>query len=55
MLWHLFLRFKSRKFVQKIKKAADDYGKISSGYSKSKEEGYVLGTYKMLLSAAVSV
>ena len=55
LLWHLFLWLKTRKFVPKIKKATVDYGKISYGILKTREEGYVLGTYKMLLSAAISV
>ncbi len=55
LLWHLFLWLKSKKFVQKIKKATADHGKIRSGIIKAREEGYVLGTYKMLLSAAISV
>lgn len=55
LLWHLSLCLKTKKFVQKIKKATVDYGKISYGILKTREEGYVLGTYKMLLSAAISV
>jgi len=55
LLWHLFLCLKTKKFVQKIKKATVDYGKISYSILKTREEGYVLGTYKMLLSAAISV
>lgn len=49
------LWLKTKKFVQKIKKATVDYGKISYGILKTREEGYVLGTYQMLLSAAISV
>ena len=49
------LQLKSKKFIQKIKNETVNYGKISFGILKTKGEGYVLGTYKMLLSAAISV